>query len=162
MDCAKQAQRLANRVKAADCVAPRVGESAAMNERMGRHGVVEGAVLCVLELAEVDEALVMSARREPRRRSRCLWRDLGRWRVLRVLRADGCVQQSQLRQRVTALRRCVACWRSRRRKPDVFPLVWGLTASLLFAAAHMVAVKRPSEQRKAHNSCWGEKAEQEL
>ena len=43
-----------------------------MNERMGRHGVVEGAVLCVLELAEVDEALVMSARREQRRRSRCL------------------------------------------------------------------------------------------
>ena len=40
MDCAKQAQRLANRVKAADCVAPRGGESAAMNERMGRHGVV--------------------------------------------------------------------------------------------------------------------------
>ena len=39
----------------------------------------------------------------------------------------------------------------------------GLTASLLFAAAaHMVAVRRPSEQRKAHNSCWGEKAEQEL
>jgi hypothetical protein len=72
MDCAKQAQRLANRVKAADCVAPRGGESAAMNERMGRHGVVEGAVLCVLELAEVDEALVMSARREQRRRSRCL------------------------------------------------------------------------------------------
>jgi hypothetical protein len=72
MDCAKQAQRLANRVKAADCVAPRGGESAATNERMGRHGVVEGAVLCVLELAEVDEALVMSARREQRRRSRCL------------------------------------------------------------------------------------------
>jgi hypothetical protein len=72
MDCAKQAQRLATRVKAADCVAPRGGESAAMNERMGRHGVVEGAVLCVLELAEVDEALVMSARREQRRRSRCL------------------------------------------------------------------------------------------
>ena len=72
MDCAKQAQRLANRVKAADCVAPRGGESAAMNERMVRHGVVEGAVLCVLELAEVDEALVMSARLEPRRRSKCL------------------------------------------------------------------------------------------
>ena len=37
-----------------------------------RHGVVEGAVLCALELAEVDEALVVGARREPRRRSRCL------------------------------------------------------------------------------------------
>ena len=75
MDCAKQAQRLANRVKAADCVAPRGEEAAAMNERMcgmARHGVVGGAALCVLELAEVDEALVMSARREPWRRCRCL------------------------------------------------------------------------------------------
>ena len=69
---AKQTQRLANRMKAADCIAPRGEESAATNERMRRHGVVEGAVLCVLELAEIDEALVMSARREPRRRSKCV------------------------------------------------------------------------------------------
>jgi hypothetical protein len=32
----KQAQRLANRVKAADCVAPRGEKAAAINERMSR------------------------------------------------------------------------------------------------------------------------------
>ena len=38
MDCAKQAQRLANRVKAADCVAPRGVRAAAIDEHMARHG----------------------------------------------------------------------------------------------------------------------------
>jgi hypothetical protein len=93
-------------MKAADCVAPRGGESATMNERMVRHGVVEGAVLCVLELAEVDEREARAAAKK-----QVLVKRPRPMKSLESLEktADGCDQQSQLRQRVTALRRCAAC-----------------------------------------------------
>ena len=59
-----------------------------------------------------------------------------RIRVLRVLRADGCVQQLSQRQRVTAVARGEACCGEAVGDARCDSTPWGLTASLLTAAAH--------------------------